>query len=68
MDIANDGTGTSDTGNYVATLHAEYTGKDGRKGRITNFNRRKQSAWSLVGAVLKLFGHTAHPPKDMSKF
>jgi len=65
--INNDGSGTEDVGNYVGTLHAEYTGRDGRKGYVTKFNRRKQSAWSLVGAFLKLWGHTAHSPKDMSK-
>jgi hypothetical protein len=67
MTITNDGTGTADVGNYVGTLHAEYTGKDGRKGRLTSFNRRKQSMWSLVGGFLKLWGHTAHSPKEMSK-
>jgi len=67
MEIANDATGTVDAGNYTGTLHAEYTKPDGRKGRVTNFNRRKQSVWSLVGAFLKLWGHTAHSPKDMTK-
>ncbi len=67
MMITNDGTGTADSGNYVATLHAEYTGRDGRKGRLTNFNRRKQSVWSLVGGFLKLWNHTSHSPKELSK-
>ena len=67
MEIANDGTGTVESGNYVGTLHAEYTRPDGRKGRLTNFNRRKQSVWSLVGGFLKLWGHTAHSPREMTK-
>ena len=40
--------------------------RTGRKGRVTKFNRRKQSVWSLVGAFLKLWGHTSHSPKEMS--
>jgi hypothetical protein len=67
MTIANDGTGTREVGNYVGTLHAEYTGSSGRTGRVTNFNRRRQSTFSLIGAFLKLWGHTSHSPKDMSK-
>lgn len=65
MEIANDGTGTPDVGNYSGTLHAEYTGSSGRTGRVLNFNRRKQSVWSLIGAFLKLWGHTKHSPKDL---
>lgn len=67
MEIANDGTGDLMTGHYNGTLHAEYTKAGGRKGRVINFNRRKQSVWSLVGAFLKLWGHTAHSPKEMMK-
>lgn len=67
MEIANDGTGTPDLGNYIGKLHAEYTGPDGRNGRLTKFNRHKQSVWSLVGGFLKLWGHTAHSPREMSK-
>ncbi len=67
MEIANDATGNQDVGNYEGTLHAEYTRPEGRKGRVSDFNRRKQSAWSLVGAFLKLWGHTAHPPSKMEK-
>jgi hypothetical protein len=52
-------------GNYRGTLHAEYTRTDGRQGRVLNFNRRGQSVWSLVGAFLKLWGHTRHSPKDL---
>lgn len=63
MDIANDVTGDLDTGHYNGTLHAEYTGPDGRKGRVENFHRSQQSVWSLVGAFLKLWGHTKHSPK-----
>jgi hypothetical protein len=65
MDIANDGTGDQDTGNYRGTLRAEYTSV--RMGYVRGFNRRKQSVWSLVGAFLKLWGHTGHSPKLMSK-
>jgi hypothetical protein len=67
MDIENDGTGTQEVGNYLGTLHAEYTPKEGRKGKVTAFDRRRQSVWSLVGAFLKLWGHTGHSPKNMSK-
>ena len=67
MEIANDGTGDLQVGNYEGTLHAEYTQPNGRKGRVSNFNRQKQSVWSLVGAFLKLWGHTAHSPRDMTK-
>lgn len=58
MEIANDGTGTQDIGNYDATLHAEYTPSTGRKARVEGFRRKKQSVWTLVGAVLKRTGHT----------
>lgn len=67
MEIANDGTGTPGVGNYTGTLHAEYTPPVGRKGRVTGYNRKLQSVWSLVGAFLKLWGHTSHSPKLMSK-
>lgn len=65
MEIANDGTGDQETGNYDAILRAEYT--NGRVGRVTNFHRQHQSCWSLVGAFLKLWGHTKHSPREMSK-
>lgn len=67
MLIANDGTGDNLIGNYDCTLHAEYTGPLGRRGRVTQFRRKQNSVWSLVGAFLKLFGHTKHSPKLMSK-
>lgn len=67
MEIANDRTGDQETGNYTGTLHAEYTPPSGRRGSVTNFNRQRQSVWSLVGAFLKLWGHTSHSPKHMSK-
>jgi len=67
MDIANDCTGDVETGNYTGTLHAEYTTGAGRKGSMMNFARRRQSVWSLVGAFLKLWGHTKHPPTQMRK-
>lgn len=65
MEIANDGTGDDTTGNYCAVMVAEYT--SGRKGSVTQFNRQTQSVWSLVGAFLKLFGHTKHSPKLMTE-
>lgn len=58
MDIVNDGTGSEELGNYDATLHAEYTPPEGRKARVINFRRQRQSVWTLVGAVLKRCGHT----------
>lgn len=67
MEIENDGTGNQYTGNYLGTLHAEYTGSSPRKGRVANFNRKTQSVWSLIGAFLKLFGHTKHSPSHMQK-
>jgi hypothetical protein len=67
MDIANDGTGTQRVGNYRATLYAEYTGEEGRKGRLVEFKRNEQSVMTLVGSFLKLFGHTKHSPKLMEK-
>ena len=66
MEIANDGSGDLSCGNYDGVLHAEYTDEDGRRGRVTGFNRQKQSCWTLVGAFLKLFGHTKHSPSKMS--
>jgi hypothetical protein len=66
LEIANDGTGTQDVGHYKGTLHAEYTPASGRTGRVLEFNRRRQSVWSLVGAFLKLFGHTTHSPSKMT--
>ena len=64
MVIANDGTGDNKTGNYDACLQAEYT--EGRPGRLTEFSR-SASVWTLVGSFLKLWGHTGHSPKKMSK-
>lgn len=63
MEIANDTTGDAEIGNYEGTLQAEYC--RGRKGQVLNFNRQSQSVWSLVGAFLKLWGHTKHSPKLM---
>lgn len=67
MEIANDGTGNAVIGNYRGELHAEYTRVSPRRGRVMNFNRRGQSVWSLVGAFLKLWGHTKHSPKLMEE-
>ena len=36
------------------------------EGRVIEFNRQKQSVWSLVGAFLKLWGHTKHSPAKMT--
>lgn len=67
MEIANDATGSRSIGNYRGTLHAEYTGPAGRGGHVFQFKRNQQSVWSLVGAFLKLWGHTRHSPKLMRK-
>lgn len=67
MEIANDGTGNQFVGNYSGVLHAEYTAEAGRTGRVDQFYRKSHSVWSLVGAFLKLWGHTSHSPKLMSK-
>lgn len=58
MTIANDGSGTVETGNYTGTLHAEYTPPAGRPGAVRGFARQRQSVWTLVGAFLKQWGHT----------
>lgn len=63
MTIVNDASGDRAIGHYNGTLHAEYTDANGRKGRIENFHRQKQSVWTLVGAFLKLWGHTKHSTK-----
>jgi len=65
LEIANDGTGNPTIGHYNGKLVAEYTGPGGRVGTVQGFNRKRQSVWSLVGAFLKLFGHTKHSPKMM---
>lgn len=67
MEICNDGTGTKEAGSYYASLHAEYTSPSGRCGYVWGFRRQSQSVWSLIGAFLKLFGHTKHSPKLMGK-
>lgn len=67
MHISNTGSGSEIVGNYVGTLHAEYTCPTGRKGQVLQFHRKDQSVWSLVGAFLKLWGHTKHSPKLLTK-
>ena len=61
MEIANV-TGLRDLSDYRGRLHAEYTTPEGRIGYVRQFNRRTQSVWSLIGAFLKLWGHTRHSP------
>lgn len=68
MEIANDGTGNREIGNYEGILKAEaaYTGVmpgGVRRGRLTSFARRTNSVWSLVGAFLKMWGHAKHTEK-----
>lgn len=59
LDIANDGSGTDEIGNYSGELHAEYTKPgDPRRNRVLGFNRKRKSVWTLVGMFLKKFGHT----------
>lgn len=67
IEIANIGKADADIGIYEARLFGEYTPAAGRLGFVYNFHRRKQSVWSLVGALLKLWGHTKHSPKQMKK-
>lgn len=67
MEIVNDATGDAEVGNYTGKLCAEYTGPDGRIGYVTQYHRKTQSVWSLVGAFLKLWGHTKHSPRLMHK-
>lgn len=65
LEIANDGTGTENVGSYSGVLRAEYTPSVGRRGYVWDFNRQRQSVWSLIGAFLKLWGHTKHSPSAM---
>jgi len=67
LEIANDGSGDEETGNYTGRLFAEYTPEEGRRGRLFSFARQRQSVWSLIGGFLKLWGHTRHSPTLMSK-
>ena len=67
MDIINTGKGTEETGIYKGLLFAGYTGPKGRLGVVREFHRQSNSVWSLVGAFLKLWGHTKHSPKLMDK-
>ncbi len=67
MYISNDASGDENIGNYNGKLIAEYTGLTGRSGKVMQFHRKQQSVWSLIGAFLKLWGHTKHSPKLMSK-
>lgn len=67
MEICNDGTGTHGLGHYTGKLHAEYTGKAGRPGEVRDFHRSQQSVWTLIGAFLKLWGHTRHKVGPMPK-
>jgi hypothetical protein len=60
MLIANDSTGSATVGNYVGSMTTEY---GQRSGHVTGFARKAQSVWSLIGAFLKLWGHTKHSPK-----
>lgn len=57
LEIANDGTGTLEVGNYRGLLRAEYTGPAGRPGQVRGFRRRRQSVWTLIGAFLKQWHH-----------
>lgn len=67
MEIANDGTGTREVGDYNVTLHGEYTSPDGRRCRVVGFHRKRQSVWSLVGAALKQMGHTKHASRSVDE-
>jgi len=64
MLIANDTTGTATVGNYIGAMESEY---GERAGVVRGFNRKTQSVWSLVGAFLKLWGHTKHSPSLMEQ-
>jgi hypothetical protein len=66
MTIANRGTGSRSEGDYEGAIHAEYTDTP-RRGQVLKFKRGACSVWSLVGAFLKLWGHTKHSPKLMVK-
>lgn len=68
LEIANDGTGDENTGNYRGRLLAEYGRRD---GVVRGFRRKTQSVWTLVGTFLKQWGHTkasveVTPPPQMS--
>src|SRR5262249_48090233 len=60
--LSNDGTGGLTTGNYNVEMETDYPGRPTRYGRVEGYGRESQSSWTLVGAALKMFGHTRHPP------
>ncbi len=55
IEIANDGTGTKEAGNYEGKLFAEYC--QGRPGKVAGFRRARQSVWTLVGRFLQQWNH-----------
>jgi len=55
IEIANDGTGDGEVGNYDGKLFAEYC--SGRPGRVLGFRRSRQSVWTLVGRFLQQWNH-----------
>jgi len=67
MELANDGTGDDALGNYRVKLDAEYTGDTPRTGLVLSYARQSASVWTLVGAALKMFGHTKHPERLLEK-
>ncbi len=52
-EIANDGTGTLDAGNYVFSISdREQRGGVWRQGTVTGFPRQRLTAWDLLYRVL----------------
>lgn len=63
MTIANDTTGSEDTGHYYGELVAEY---GTRRFVRRNFHRKTSSVWTLIGSVLSKLGH-AKGVKDVKE-
>jgi hypothetical protein len=52
MEIANDGTGTEDTGNYNVALRGVGGGRPQKEGRVEAFQRKEYGRWELVFLAL----------------
>ena len=50
--IANDGTGSDNTGNYSYKLY-DKAGRKYKSGKVVGFRRKAQIAWRLLYLVLK---------------
>jgi hypothetical protein len=53
MEIANDGSGTEDLGNYDVALRGVAGGRPKREGRVEGFPRSDGAAWELALLALQ---------------